>query len=166
MRKRFLKVGIFLICCYGLPCLQSLTEPLSIRQPTDSSQVIADRIVQSVVPVLVDFWAPWCGPCRMLSPVIEELKKEYSGKIAVIKVNVDIHRNLAAYFKISAIPAVFFIKDKTVVAYLPGLQQKESYKKAIEKMLHDPENKPSGKSSHTSPLKPPFNAAAPAADDE
>ena len=71
----------------------------------------------------------------MLGPTIEELKKEYGGKIQVIKVNVDIHRGLAAYFRVSSIPAVFIIANKTVVDYLLGCQPKETYKQAIDKVL-------------------------------
>jgi thioredoxin 1 len=115
--------------------LISLTLP-GVCQPMvaslDSSDQIADRIIKSKVPLLVDFWAPWCGPCRMLNPIIKELEKEYSGKIAVVKVNIDKNRRLATYFRVSSIPAVFIIKDSTVVNSLLGVQPKESYQAAIE----------------------------------
>jgi len=104
-------------------------------QPFDSSDVIADRIVKSPIPVMIDFWATWCMPCRMLGPTVEDLKKKYSGKIKVIKIDVDVNRRIAAYFRVSSIPAVFFIKDKAVVQYLPGLQDKSVYEQAIAEVL-------------------------------
>ncbi|MBD3320071.1 MAG: thioredoxin [Chitinivibrionales bacterium] len=109
--------------------------------PADSSQQIAKRIVNSEIPVLVDFWAPWCMPCRMLNPIISELKKKYAGKIEVIKVNTDINRGLAAYFGITGIPAVFIVKDKTVVKAIPGLQPKENYENAVKEVLSMPPEK-------------------------
>jgi len=101
----------------------------------DSSDIMADIIIKSKIPVLVDFWASWCGPCRILSPTIEELSKKYAGKIKVLKINVDVHRRIAAYFRVSAIPAIFLVKDKTVVNYLPGLQPKDEYEKAIKAVI-------------------------------
>jgi thioredoxin-like negative regulator of GroEL len=74
----------------------------------------------------------------MLGPVIEDLKKKYAGGILVVKVNIDIHRGLAAYFRIQSIPAVFFISDKSVVDFIPGLQPRDAYEKAIEKILKAP----------------------------
>jgi len=106
--------------------------------PADSSQVIADRIVKSEIPVLVDFWAAWCGPCKMLNPIIAQLAKQYKGKVDFVKVNVDIHKSIARYFGVSSIPAVFLIKDKTVVRALPGLQPKTVYQSAIEEVLKIP----------------------------
>jgi thioredoxin 1 len=103
--------------------------------PFDSSDIIADRIVKSNIPVMLDFWAIWCMPCKMLGPTVEELKKKYAGKIKVIKIDVDANRRIAAYFRISSIPAVFFIKDKAVVQYVPGLQDKSVYEQAILEVL-------------------------------
>jgi thioredoxin 1 len=103
--------------------------------PVDSSDILADVIVKSKVPVLIDFWAPWCMPCRMLGPTIEELKKKYAGKIRVMKINIDVHVRIAAYFRVTSIPAVFFIKDKAVVLFIPGLRPKEDYDKAIKEVL-------------------------------
>jgi thioredoxin 1 len=103
--------------------------------PADSSQMIAQKIIDSKVPVLLDFWAPWCGPCRILAPVIKAIEQKYKGKIKVMKVNTDVNRAIASYFGISAIPAVFLISDRTVVKALPGLQPSESYEAAIEELL-------------------------------
>jgi thioredoxin 1 len=141
-----------------LLCNAIVSQPWSPPQPMhedpstmDSSQAIADRIVASKIPVLIDFWAPWCGPCRMLGPTIEDLKKEYKGKIQVMKVNVDINRSLSAFFKISSIPAVFLVANKAVIEYLPGLQPKEAYKKAIEKALKTPVKPSSGETKQDTP---------------
>ena len=134
-----------------------------MEMPFDSSQIIADRVVKSPIPVLMDFWATWCGPCRMLGPIIEELKKKYAGKVSFEKINVDVHRNLSAYFRVSAIPAVFIVSNKTVVNYLQGLQPKEVYEQALQSALHPPKTKPSEdldnkqteKSANKKPSEPP-----------
>lgn len=104
-------------------------------EPFDSSDIIADRIVKSTIPVMLDFWATWCMPCRMLGPTVEELKKKYTGKIRVMKIDVDANKRIAAYFRISSIPAVFLIKDKAVVQYILGLQDKSVYEQAIAEAL-------------------------------
>ena len=119
-----------------LLCLLASSVAAQVRAlPSDSSQAIADRIVKSAKPVLIDFWAPWCGPCRLIEPIIKEIKKKYAGRITVMKINVDIHRQIAAYFRITAIPAIFFVKDAKVVKYLPGVQSKKTYYAAINEVL-------------------------------
>jgi thioredoxin 1 len=117
-----------------------------MEMPFDSSQTVADRISASKIPVLLDFWATWCGPCRMLGPTIEDLKKKYAGKVSFEKINVDINRQLSAYFRVSAIPAVFIVNDKTVVNYLQGLQPKEAYEEALQAVLKPLAKEPSPKS--------------------
>ncbi len=92
-------------------------------------------VVQSPEPVLVDFWAPWCGPCRMLAPVIEELAKEYGGKIRVAKINTDEHPNAAARFKISAIPTLLFFKGGKVLEQLVGVHSKAEIKKTLDSLV-------------------------------
>jgi thioredoxin 1 len=122
---------------FGQTWLQESSTAAALQNiPADSSQAIADRITQSSIPVLVDFWAPWCGPCRMLTPVLNELEKKYEGRVLFVKVNIDANRALASYFKISSIPAVFFITDKAVVDFLPGLQNRAAYENSIEKILN------------------------------
>lgn len=120
-----------------ISCITAFSQPMR-PQPADSSQAIADRIVQSQIPVLVDFWAPWCGPCRMLNPIIKELEEAYTGKILFIKVNVDIHKALATYFSVSSIPTVFLIYQKNVVQALPGVQTKETYQKVLDDIIKNP----------------------------
>ncbi len=93
------------------------------------------EVVQSDKPVLLDFWASWCGPCRMLSPIIEEIEKEYSGKIKVGKINVDEEGTLAAQFGIASIPTVVIIKDGKLADTSIGFMQKDALVKMLEKSL-------------------------------
>jgi thioredoxin 1 len=125
--KSTLFAAILLVCALAQAgCAQNP------KPKVDSSQQIADRITASKIPVVVDFWAAWCGPCRYLDPIIEELEKEYKGKALFIKVDVDVHQALAAYFSISAIPTVCVIEDKTLRSTLRGVDRKQSYVNAIE----------------------------------
>ena len=81
------------------------------------------EVINSEIPVLVDFWASWCGPCMMLSPVIEEIAKEFDGKIKVGKVNVDEQGELAMQYRVASIPTLLFFKNgeiaKTSVGFMP-----------------------------------------------
>ncbi|HLV31185.1 MAG TPA: thioredoxin family protein [Chitinispirillaceae bacterium] len=101
----------------------------------DSSQLIADKIIKSEIPVLVDFWAQWCAPCRILNPLIEELEKDFKNKAMFIKVNVDINKALAKYFEITKIPEVFILSNKTVVRKISGVQPKEIYVKTLKEVI-------------------------------
>lgn len=85
--------------------------------------------------VLVDFWASWCGPCQMVSPVIDELSEEYKGKIKVGKVNVDEQGELASNFAIVSIPTVILFKNGKIEERLVGAYSKDSYEDLIEKHL-------------------------------
>ncbi len=84
---------------------------------------------------LVDFWAPWCGPCRMLGPVIEELAKEYEGKAKICKINTDDAPEKSVQYKIASIPTLMLFKDGQLVKQMVGLQSKEELKKQIDALL-------------------------------
>jgi thioredoxin 1 len=93
------------------------------------------EVLKSDTPVLVDFWAPWCGPCKMLTPIIDDLAKEYAGKVKVTKVNVDDNQELAAKFGIRGIPTIMVFKGGEAVSTLVGMQPKEQLAKALDDAL-------------------------------
>jgi thioredoxin 1 len=93
------------------------------------------EVMKATMPVLVDFWAPWCGPCKMVSPIVEELAKEYEGKLKVGKMNVDENQQTAGKYGIMSIPSLLFYKNGQVVKTVIGAQGKESLKKAIDEVL-------------------------------
>lgn len=93
------------------------------------------EVLDSSEPVLVDFWAPWCGPCKMLAPTIDELADDYSGKVRVGKVNTDESRQVAIDHQISAIPTVMIFKGGEVVERISGLQPKEQLASLLDKHL-------------------------------
>ena len=92
-----------------------------------------EEVLRSAKPVLVDFWATWCGPCRMLAPVVEEIAAEYSGRVTVGKINVDEEPGLANRFQISAIPTLLLFKDGKPVATSVGYRSKAEIAAMIEK---------------------------------
>lgn len=100
---------------------------------TDSN--FNDEVVNSQTPVLIDFWAEWCGPCRMIGPVVEELAQEFEGKIKVGKVNVDENQKTAAQFGVRSIPTLLIFKGGTLVNQMVGAQPKKKLVEAINKIL-------------------------------
>ena len=93
------------------------------------------EVIESNIPVLVDFWAPWCGPCRMIAPTIEEISNEYEGKIKVVKINTDENPQTASEYQISAIPTLLFFKSGKVVKEIVGVVPKEEIKKIIDELI-------------------------------
>lgn len=94
-----------------------------------------EEVVNSDIPVLLDFWAPWCGPCRMLAPVVEELAEEYDGKIKVGKVNVDEEPELAGNFDVASIPTVVVIKDRKIIDKSIGFVPKSKLEEMLKSVL-------------------------------
>ncbi|MDU7693106.1 MAG: thioredoxin [Helicobacter sp.] len=92
-----------------------------------------DSVTKEGVAV-VDFWAPWCGPCRMLSPVIDELAAEYKGKVAICKVNTDEQDELSAKYGIRSIPTIVFLKNGEKVDQMIGVTSKQELKKKIDSL--------------------------------
>ena len=93
------------------------------------------EVVKSQTPVLVDLWAAWCGPCRMIAPIVEELAGTYQGKIKVGKLNVDDHPQVAAQYRIMNIPTLLLFKSGKEVDRLVGVQPKEELTRRVEKVL-------------------------------
>jgi len=100
---------------------------------TDAS--FASDIIESGKPALVDFWAVWCGPCRMVGPVVEELATEYQGKAVVGKVDVDTNQEIAAKYGIRNIPTILFFKDGEVVDKVVGVVPKEQLVEKLNAIL-------------------------------
>lgn len=90
------------------------------------------EVVSSNQPVLVDFWAPWCGPCRMIAPLIEELASEYAGSVKVGKLNIDDSPNAAGQYGVSSIPTLMVFKGGEVVERFVGVQPKNRLQKALD----------------------------------
>ncbi len=93
------------------------------------------EVMNSQIPVFVDFWAEWCGPCRMVGPVVEELAGEYAGKVNFVKVNVDENNELASRYNVFSIPTLALFNKGQVVAQQVGAASKSSYKTMIDKAL-------------------------------
>jgi thioredoxin 1 len=101
---------------------------------TLTQESFANEVLQSPQPVLVDFWAEWCGPCKMIAPVLDELAEEYAGKVKIAKVNVDEHQGLAAEYGVRAIPTLLVFNKGQVAEQLVGARSKRDLKASLDRV--------------------------------
>ncbi|MGO3778724.1 MAG: thioredoxin [Canibacter sp.] len=109
-----------------------------MAQATDVTEdSFKTEVLESDVPVLVDFWAAWCGPCRAVAPVLEQIAEEQDGKLRIAKLNVDEHPNIAAEYRITSIPAMKVFKNGEEVLEIIGAQPKQMIEQQLEPVLVD-----------------------------
>ncbi|HPI92240.1 MAG TPA: thioredoxin TrxC [Deltaproteobacteria bacterium] len=116
--------------CHARLTLQGINEPVAATDITFTAEVL-----QSGTPVLVDFWAPWCGPCRTMSPVLDSLSANYAGRLKVVKVNVDENPVTASKYGIRSIPSMFLFKNGTVVNTLQGALPQQELERQINRFI-------------------------------
>ena len=100
-----------------------------------TDQNFQKEVLASDTPVLVDFWAPWCGPCKIVGPIIEELAKDLAGKVKVGKLNVDENNDTAGQFGVMSIPTIMIFKKGQPVKTMVGAQSKQNYQQALQEAL-------------------------------
>ncbi|RLT36017.1 MAG: thioredoxin [Chloroflexi bacterium] len=107
-----------------------------MTHPADTTDATFDAdVLQSDTPVLVDFWAPWCGPCRMVAPIVEELAGEYEGRVKFVKLNTDENPKIASQFGIRSIPTLLVFKGGEIAGQIVGFRPKSDLAKRLDAVL-------------------------------
>ena len=107
-----------------------MSKPVEIEEAK-----FGETVLKAKVPVLVDFWAPWCGPCRMVAPIVDELANEYDGKVAFFKINVDDNPRIASQYGVMSIPTLILFKNGQPVSNIVGFRPKAELKKNLDTAL-------------------------------
>ena len=107
-----------------------MAEPLKVDDKS-----FKDVVIEAKVPILVDFWAPWCAPCRSIAPIVDELAGEYAGRVGFAKVNVDENHKLATDYGVRSIPTLLIFKDGKPLTQIVGLRPKAELKKQLDAVL-------------------------------
>lgn len=106
-----------------------------------NEETFETEVLKSNVLTLVDFWAPWCGPCRVLGPIVEEIANEYEGKLKVVKVDVDENDELSEKYNITSIPSVKFFLNGKIVSEFVGIKQKDEIQTILSSLMNNSEKK-------------------------
>lgn len=110
-------------------------KPVDIKPIKVTEATFEQEVIKSALPVVVDFWADWCGPCKMVAPILEKLAAEFAGKIRVAKVDVDANQNLAQAFRVMSIPTMMFVKNGKIVGQQAGALPENVLRDAINQLI-------------------------------
>ena len=122
----------FVIVCFTTNLKIKITEQEDVMEIELYKETFEQEVLQSDIPVLVDFWATWCGPCKMIAPIVKEIADEYDGKILVGKVNVDEEPDLTMQYNVSSIPTLMVFKNGQLVNKAVGYREKDEILKMLK----------------------------------